>query len=96
MDNRCAETLFFNYHRQNGVDIRVVRIFNTYGPRMLPDDGWVASHFIVQALKGQDLGIGLWCAHPILLCHVDDLIEGVVLPDEPSEPDNPGQYRQSR
>ncbi len=52
---RCAETLFFDYHRENGVDIRVVRIFNTYGPRMLADDGRVVSNFIVQALKGENL-----------------------------------------
>ena len=54
---RCAETLFFDYHRQNKVDIRVVRIFNTYGPRMLADDGRVVSNFIVQALKGEDITI---------------------------------------
>ncbi|MBL4576341.1 MAG: GDP-mannose 4,6-dehydratase, partial [Opitutaceae bacterium] len=52
---RCAETLFFDYHRENGIDIRVVRIFNTYGPRMLSDDGRVVSNFIVQALKGDDI-----------------------------------------
>jgi UDP-glucuronate decarboxylase len=54
---RAAETLFFDYHRENGVDIRVIRIFNTYGPRMLPDDGRVVSNFIVQALQGKDLTV---------------------------------------
>jgi len=54
---RCAETLFFDYHRQNGVDIRIVRIFNTYGPRMSPEDGRVVSNFIVQALRGEDITI---------------------------------------
>ncbi|MFH7813479.1 NAD-dependent epimerase/dehydratase family protein, partial [Acetobacter lovaniensis] len=54
---RCAEALFFDYRRENGVDIRVVRIFNTYGPRMLADDGRVVSNFIVQALKGENLTV---------------------------------------
>ena len=54
---RCAETLFFDYHRENGIDIRVVRIFNTYGPRMHPDDGRVVSNFIVQALKGEEVTV---------------------------------------
>jgi UDP-glucuronate decarboxylase len=54
---RCAETLFFDYHRQNHVNIRVVRIFNTYGPRMHPNDGRVVSNFIVQALSGQDITV---------------------------------------
>jgi UDP-glucuronate decarboxylase len=75
---RCAETLFFDYHRQNRVDIRVARIFNTYGPRMLPNDGRVVSNFIVQALGGEDLtvyGDGLQTRS---FCYVDDLIEGIV------------------
>jgi len=75
---RCAETLFFDYHRENRVDIRVARIFNTYGPRMLPDDGRVVSNFIVQALRGEDLtvyGDGLQTRS---FCFVDDLIEGIV------------------
>jgi UDP-glucuronate decarboxylase len=75
---RCAETLFFDYHRENGVDIRVVRIFNTYGPRMLADDGRVVSNFIVQALKGENLtvyGDGLQTRS---FCYVDDLIDGFV------------------
>jgi len=73
---RVAETLFFDYHRENGVDIRVVRIFNTYGPRMHPNDGRVVSNFIVQALRGEDLtvyGDGLQTRS---FCFVDDLIEG--------------------
>ena len=75
---RCAETLFFDYHRQNGLDIRVARIFNTYGPRMHPNDGRVVSNFIVQALKGEDItlyGDGLQTRS---FCYVDDLIEGFV------------------
>jgi len=75
---RCAETLFFDYHRQNRVDIRVVRIFNTYGPRMLPDDGRVVSNFIVQALKGEDLTIYGDGRQTRSFCYVDDLIEGFV------------------
>tara|TARA_R110002096_G_scaffold212352_10_gene399860 strand:+ start:10115 stop:11047 length:933 start_codon:yes stop_codon:yes gene_type:complete len=73
---RCAETLFFDYHRENGVDIRVVRIFNTYGPRMLPDDGRVVSNFIVQALQGQDITIYGTGQQTRSFCFVDDLIEG--------------------
>jgi len=75
---RCAETLFFDYHRENKVDIRVVRIFNTYGPRMHPNDGRVVSNFIVQALKGENItmyGDGLQTRS---FCYVDDLIEGFV------------------
>lgn len=75
---RCAETLFFDYHRQNGVDIRVVRIFNTYGPRMLPDDGRVVSNFIVQALRGDDLTIYGDGTQTRSFCYVDDLLEGFV------------------
>jgi len=75
---RCAETLCFDYHRQNGVDIRVVRIFNTYGPRMLPDDGRVVSNFIVQALQGRDLTIYGDGTQTRSFCFVDDLIEGFV------------------
>src|SRR6056300_327266 len=73
---RVSETLFFDYHRQNGVDIRVVRIFNTYGPRMLPDDGRVVSNFIVQALRGDDLTIYGDGTQTRSFCYVDDLIEG--------------------
>ena len=75
---RCAETLYFDYHRQNGVDIRVVRIFNTYGPRMLADDGRVVSNFIVQALKGENLTVYGDGSQTRSFCYVDDLIEGFV------------------
>ena len=75
---RCAETLFFDYHRQNNVDIRVVRIFNTYGPRMLADDGRVVSNFIVQALQGQDITVYGEGQQTRSFCYVDDLIEGFV------------------
>jgi UDP-glucuronate decarboxylase len=75
---RCAETLFFDYHRQNGVDIRVVRIFNTYGPRMSPNDGRVVSNFIVQALNGEDITIYGEGNQTRSFCYVDDLIEGFV------------------
>lgn len=75
---RCAETLFFDYHRQNGVEIRVVRIFNTYGPRMLADDGRVVSNFIVQALKGENLTVYGDGSQTRSFCYVDDLIEGFV------------------
>jgi UDP-glucuronate decarboxylase len=74
---RCAETLFFDYHRQNKVNIRVVRIFNTYGPRMRPDDGRVVSNFIVQALKNKDITLfGNGC-QTRSFCYVDDLITGI-------------------
>lgn len=75
---RCAETLFFDYHRENKVDIRVVRIFNTYGPRMHPNDGRVVSNFIVQALKGEDVTIYGDGTQTRSFCYVDDLIEGFV------------------
>ena len=73
---RCAETLFFDYHRENGVDIRVVRIFNTYGPRMHEADGRVVSNVIVQALRGQDITIYGDGSQTRSFCYVDDLIEG--------------------
>ncbi len=72
---RCAETLFFDYFRQNNVDIKVVRIFNTYGPRMHPNDGRVVSNFIVQALKGEDITIYGDGSQTRSFCYVDDLIE---------------------
>ncbi len=75
---RCAETLFFDYHRQNRVNIRVARIFNTYGPRMLPDDGRVVSNFIVQALKGEAITIYGDGSQTRAFCYVDDLIDGLV------------------
>ncbi|MBL9214072.1 MAG: SDR family oxidoreductase [Opitutaceae bacterium] len=73
---RCAETLFFDYHRENKVDIRIVRIFNTYGPRMHPNDGRVVSNFIVQALKGENITIYGDGTQTRSFCYVDDLIEG--------------------
>ena len=75
---RCAETLFFDYHRQNHVNIRVVRIFNTYGPRMHPNDGRVVSNFIVQALKNQDITVYGDGSQTRSFCYVDDLIDGMV------------------
>ncbi len=75
---RCAETLFFDYHRENGVDIRVIRIFNTYGPRMRPDDGRVVSNFIVQALKGEDITLYGDGSQTRSFCYVDDLVEGMI------------------
>ena len=75
---RCAETLFVDYHRSNDVDIRIVRIFNTYGPRMLADDGRVVSNFVVQALKGEDITVYGDGSQTRSFCYVDDLIEGFV------------------
>lgn len=75
---RCAETLFFDYHRQHNLDIKVARIFNTYGPRMHPNDGRVVSNFIVQALKGQDITIFGDGSQTRSFCYVDDLIEGFI------------------
>lgn len=75
---RCAETLFFDYHRQHGVDIRVARIFNTYGPRMHPDDGRVVSNFIVQSLQGCDITIYGDGSQTRSFCYVDDLVDGLV------------------
>ena len=75
---RCAETLFFDYHRQHKLDIRVVRIFNTYGPRMHPNDGRVVSNFIVQALKGHDITIFGDGSQTRSFCFVSDLIEGIL------------------
>jgi UDP-glucuronate decarboxylase len=75
---RCAETLFFDYHRQNKVDIRVARIFNTYGPRMQPNDGRVVSNFIVQALKGDDITLYGSGNQTRSFCFVDDLIAGLI------------------
>ena len=75
---RCAETLFFDYHRENKVDVRVVRIFNTYGPRMLADDGRVVSNFIVQSLKGEDLTLYGDGSQTRSFCYRDDLIEAMI------------------
>jgi UDP-glucuronate decarboxylase len=75
---RCAETLFFDYHRQHGLKIRVARIFNTYGPRMHPNDGRVVSNFIVQALKGESITLFGDGSQTRAFCYVDDMIEGFV------------------
>ena len=75
---RVAETLFFDYHRENKVDIRIVRIFNTYGPRMHPNDGRVVSNFIVQALKGENITVYGDGQQTRSFCYVDDLLEGFV------------------
>ena len=91
---RCAETLFFDYHRQNNVRIKVMRIFNTYGPRMHPEDGRVVSNFIVQALTGQPITIYGDGQQTRSFCYVDDLIEGMVRlmnsPDDVTGPINIG------
>ena len=96
---RCAETLFFDYHRQNRVNIRVARIFNTYGPRMHPNDGRVVSNFIVQALKEQEITVHGEGSQTRSFCYVDDLIEGLVRlmngPDEfigPVNLGNPAEF----
>ena len=75
---RCAETLFFDYHRQHALEIKVMRIFNTYGPRMHPNDGRVVSNFIVQALQGEDITIFGDGQQTRSFCYVDDLISGMV------------------
>lgn len=95
---RCAETLFMDYHRQNGVDIRIVRIFNTYGPRMCPDDGRVVSNFIVQALQDKDITVYGEGQQTRSFCYCGDLIEGFVRlmhQDEtigPMNIGNPGEF----
>ena len=95
---RCAETLFFDYHRENGVDIRVVRIFNTYGPRMNSDDGRVVSNFIVQSLRGEDITVYGDGSQTRSFCYVDDLIEGFLRLMEqektvgPVNIGNPGEF----
>ena len=75
---RCAETLFFDYYRQHKTDIKVIRIFNTYGPRMHPNDGRVVSNFVVQALRGEDLTIYGEGQQTRSFCYVDDLVEGML------------------
>jgi UDP-glucuronate decarboxylase len=96
---RCAETLFFDYHRQHQVDIKVVRIFNTYGPRMHPNDGRVVSNFIMQALKGEDITIYGDGAQTRSFCYVDDLVDGFLKMMEtekgftgPLNMGNPGEF----
>ncbi len=83
---RCAETLFFDYYRQHRLEIKVARIFNTYGPRMLPDDGRVVSNFVMQALRGQDITIYGDGTQTRSFCYIDDLVDGLLkLMDSPSE-----------
>ncbi|MGE6781536.1 UDP-glucuronic acid decarboxylase family protein [Ensifer adhaerens] len=96
---RCAETLFFDYHRQVNLEIKVMRIFNTYGPRMHPNDGRVVSNFIVQALKGEPITIYGDGSQTRSFCYVDDLIDGMVrLMESPAEVTgpvnigNPGEF----
>jgi UDP-glucuronate decarboxylase len=86
---RCAETLFFDYHRQHDLEIKVVRIFNTYGPRMHPNDGRVVSNFIVQALKGEDISIFGDGQQTRSFCYVTDLIDGILKMME-TPPEFPG------
>jgi len=96
---RCAETIFFDYHRQNKVNIRVVRIFNTYGPRMHPNDGRVVSNFIVQGLTNKDITVYGDGSQTRSFCYVDDLIEGLIRmmkgPDDFIGPVNLGNPRES-
>lgn len=96
---RCAETLFFDYHRQHRLEIKVMRIFNTYGPRMHPQDGRVVSNFIVQALRGDDLTIFGDGQQTRSFCYVDDLVDGMMrLMDSPADftgpvnIGNPGEF----
>jgi UDP-glucuronate decarboxylase len=96
---RCAETLMFDYHRQHGLEIKVARIFNTYGPNMHPNDGRVISNFIVQALKGEEITIYGDGSQTRSFCYVDDLIEGMIRlmrsPRDfigPVNLGNPGEY----
>ena len=84
---RAAETLFFDYYRQYGVDIRVARIFNTYGPRMALNDGRVVSNFVIQSLKGEDLTIYGDGSQTRSFCHVDDLVEGIILLMDSKDPE---------
>jgi UDP-glucuronate decarboxylase len=87
---RCAETLFFDYRRQHNMPIKVVRIFNTYGPRMHPNDGRVVSNFIVQALRGQQITIYGEGSQTRSFCYVDDLIEAIIrMMDTPSDVTGP-------
>lgn len=95
---RCAESLMFAYHRQNGVDIRVVRIFNTYGPRMLENDGRVVSNFIVQALRGKDITVYGEGSQTRSFCYIDDMVDGLIKMMEkddivgPVNIGNPGEF----
>lgn len=91
---RCAETLFFDYHRQHRLKIKIARIFNTYGPRMLPNDGRVVSNFIIQALRGEDITVFGDGQQTRSFCYIDDMIDGLVKlmnsPDEFTGPVNLG------
>lgn len=96
---RCAETLFFDYHRQHGVNIKIVRIFNTYGPRMHPNDGRVVSNFIMQALQGEDITIYGDGSQTRSFCYVDDLINAMIATMQASDDftgpvniGNPGEF----
>jgi UDP-glucuronate decarboxylase len=96
---RCAETLFFDYYRQHHISIRVARIFNTYGPRMLSNDGRVVSNFITQALKGDPITVYGDGSQTRSFCYVDDLVDGLIrlmgAPDEVTGPinlGNPGEF----
>jgi UDP-glucuronate decarboxylase len=96
---RAAETLFFDYHRQHGLPIKVARIFNTYGPRMQPDDGRVVSNFIVQALKGEPLTVFGDGSQTRSFCYIDDMVDGLIsLMNSPREVTgpvnlgNPGEF----
>ncbi|WP_420265999.1 UDP-glucuronic acid decarboxylase family protein [Candidatus Magnetominusculus dajiuhuensis] len=96
---RCAETLFFDYHRQHGLKIKVARIFNTYGPRMLQNDGRVVSNFIIQALQNNDITVYGEGSQTRSFCYVDDLCDGLIRlmnsPDEVTGPvnlGNPGEF----
>jgi len=95
---RCAETLFFDYHRQHKIRIHVVRIFNTYGPRMHPNDGRVVSNFIIQALKNQDITVFGEGSQTRSFCYVDDMIDALVrmmeAPDDFTGPVNIGNPKE--
>ncbi len=95
---RCAEALFVNYHRQNGLKIKIARIFNTYGPRMHPNDGRVVSNFIVQALKGKNITVFGNGTQTRSFCYVDDLVNALILlmdtPNEVTGPMNLGNPRE--
>lgn len=95
---RCAETLFFDYNRQHGIDTRVIRIFNTYGPRMHPNDGRVISNFIVQALQGKNISVYGDGLQTRSFCYVDDLIDGIIkmmcIEERPVSPVNLGNPKE--
>ncbi len=96
---RVAETLFFDYYKQNNTDIRVVRIFNTYGPRMIINDGRVVTNFIIQALKGEDITIFGSGEQTRSFCYIDDMVEGIIRMMEqdelvgPVNLGNPGEFK---